>query len=199
MDNLLTVDEAARVLRIARRTMYRRIQTGHLRAVRLGDGPKAPLRVEESELERYAKRSSIGSDVAERARRIVELRNGDPTDAGEYIEALREAGYAAAIFADKVERMVHSDMEQVHRRGYSATAAGLGSDAIVNTTQIVSEELAKLGTPLPVAVAAAGPRGVDLAAKRILAGKGITEFDAASFRRAVKLAISDLRHPKRKI
>ena len=50
MNTLLTVDEAARALRVTRGTMYlyRRIQTGHVRAVRLGGGPRAPLRIEES-------------------------------------------------------------------------------------------------------------------------------------------------------
>jgi excisionase family DNA binding protein len=39
----LTVDEAARVLRQSRPTMYRKIERGELHAVRLGD--RGPLRI----------------------------------------------------------------------------------------------------------------------------------------------------------
>jgi excisionase family DNA binding protein len=43
---LLTVGEVARVLAVSSKTVRRRIATGELAAVRLGRGPKAPLRVD---------------------------------------------------------------------------------------------------------------------------------------------------------
>ena len=45
MDTFLTVDEAARALRVSRATVYKRIATGQMRAIRLGTGEKAPLRI----------------------------------------------------------------------------------------------------------------------------------------------------------
>jgi len=50
---LLKVEEAARLLRLSAASVYRRVETGELRAVRLGSGPCAPVRIEAEELERY--------------------------------------------------------------------------------------------------------------------------------------------------
>lgn len=50
---LLKVDEVAQRLRLSRNSIYGRVHSGAIRAVRLGDGPRAPLRVAEDELERY--------------------------------------------------------------------------------------------------------------------------------------------------
>jgi excisionase family DNA binding protein len=50
-----TVDETADVLRLGRRSVYGRIASGELEAVRLGSGPKAPIRVRAEDLERYVK------------------------------------------------------------------------------------------------------------------------------------------------
>ena len=49
---LLLPAEAARLLRVTRATVYRLIERGDLRAVRIGDGPSARLRVPRDELER---------------------------------------------------------------------------------------------------------------------------------------------------
>jgi excisionase family DNA binding protein len=51
--HLLTVEEAARTLRLAPSSVYRRVEAGELRAARLGAGPKAPMRIPQQELERY--------------------------------------------------------------------------------------------------------------------------------------------------
>jgi excisionase family DNA binding protein len=42
---LLTPAETAHLLRVSRRWVYRRASSGELPAVRLGDGPRAPLRI----------------------------------------------------------------------------------------------------------------------------------------------------------
>jgi hypothetical protein len=167
-----------------------------VRAVRLGDGPKAPLRIEESELERYTKTSSIGADVAAKAERIVELRGADATDSDEYVEALREAGYAASIFAERVERLVHADMAE-YNAGYRVIGADVSSDTEpIDVEGIFTEEIAKFGRTIPVAIVRAGPKGVDRAARRILRDKGVTEYDARAYRQAVRQAIRDLQTNK---
>jgi excisionase family DNA binding protein len=47
---LLTIDEAAHALRQSRETVYRRIRSGELPAVRIGCGPRAPIRISSFEL-----------------------------------------------------------------------------------------------------------------------------------------------------
>jgi len=46
----LTVDEAARVLSCSSATLYRKIAKGELPVLRLGDGPKAPIRIDIEDL-----------------------------------------------------------------------------------------------------------------------------------------------------
>jgi len=194
----VTVDEAAHALRVTRGTMYRRIQTGQVRAVRLGDGPKAPLRVEASELDRYTATHTIGNDIAAQAEQLLARRGEDPDDPNLYAEALSELGYAAAIFADKVERAVHADMQE-HHAGYRVTgSAHMGSD-VVDVEAVVTEELARLGNPLPVGVALLGPKGLGREALRILKDKGVSEYDAAGYRKAIRQAIKNALNPKREI
>jgi excisionase family DNA binding protein len=53
MTSLFTVDEVAQTLRLAPRSVYERISSGELAAIRLGSGPKAPIRVTAEELDRY--------------------------------------------------------------------------------------------------------------------------------------------------
>jgi excisionase family DNA binding protein len=53
MTSLYTVDEVAETLRLAPRSVYDRISSGELTAVRLGTGPKAPIRVRAEDLDRY--------------------------------------------------------------------------------------------------------------------------------------------------
>ncbi len=50
---LLTVREVAATLRQSERTVRVKIAAGDLEAVRIGSGPKAPIRVEAAELERF--------------------------------------------------------------------------------------------------------------------------------------------------
>jgi excisionase family DNA binding protein len=50
---LLTVRETADRLRVSPQLVYRRIETGELQAVRLGHGPKAPIRITAVDLDRF--------------------------------------------------------------------------------------------------------------------------------------------------
>ena len=45
MDSLLTVDEAADALRLSVKSVRRRVAAHELRALTLGSGPKAPVRI----------------------------------------------------------------------------------------------------------------------------------------------------------
>jgi excisionase family DNA binding protein len=56
--NLLTVGEVARVLHQSRSTVYRKLKAGDLEAVRLGEPPKAPLRIPSEALWSYVNRGS---------------------------------------------------------------------------------------------------------------------------------------------
>jgi excisionase family DNA binding protein len=51
--SLLTVREVAHRLGVSRHTLYRAIAAGHLRGVRLGGSPSAPIRIYASDLERF--------------------------------------------------------------------------------------------------------------------------------------------------
>src|SRR5437870_3631891 len=148
MDTFLTVDEAARALRLSRATVYKLIARGAVRAVRHGDGPKAALRIAEDELDRYTLASTIGDDVAYRAEQLVARRGEDPGDAAAYARALKDLNYDAEVFADRVRHVIHADVEEAGRRGYFATAAASGSD-VVDVEKIILEELRRLGNPLP--------------------------------------------------
>jgi excisionase family DNA binding protein len=50
---LLTVGEVALTLRQSERTVRDKIASGDLRGVRIGSGPRAPIRVEAAELEAF--------------------------------------------------------------------------------------------------------------------------------------------------
>jgi excisionase family DNA binding protein len=54
---LLTVAEVARRLRQSERTVRDKIHSGQLPAVKIGTGPRAPLRVSTAELEAWIARS----------------------------------------------------------------------------------------------------------------------------------------------
>jgi excisionase family DNA binding protein len=60
--SLLTVAEAAGLARLSEKTVRRRIATGELPAVRLGAGPRAPLRIDPAELAAF-----VGSHPADEA------------------------------------------------------------------------------------------------------------------------------------
>jgi len=53
ISGLLTVGEVAARLRVSRPTVYRRIAAGEIPVLRLGSGPRAPLRVDGAELETW--------------------------------------------------------------------------------------------------------------------------------------------------
>ena len=70
---LLLPAEAARLLRVTRATVYRLVERGDLRAVRIGDGPSARLRIGRDELDRLLNppgRSLMGSPSPARRRSI---------------------------------------------------------------------------------------------------------------------------------
>ena len=52
---LYTRAEAARRLKIGLRTLDRRLANGHLACHRFGDGPRAPVRISEEQIQAYLK------------------------------------------------------------------------------------------------------------------------------------------------
>jgi excisionase family DNA binding protein len=56
-EQYLTPQEVAEVVHASRKTIYRRIADGSLPAVRLGDWPRAPVRVGARDLEAYLERN----------------------------------------------------------------------------------------------------------------------------------------------
>ena len=59
---LLTVGEVALRLRQSERTVRDKIAAGALPAIRIGEGPRAPIRIPEAELEAWLSRD-IGADL----------------------------------------------------------------------------------------------------------------------------------------
>jgi excisionase family DNA binding protein len=55
---LLTVSDVADELGVSERTVRRRIHNREIKALKLGDGPYAPVRVERAELDRYLNRAA---------------------------------------------------------------------------------------------------------------------------------------------
>jgi excisionase family DNA binding protein len=62
--HLLTVDEVALRLRQSPRTVRDKIADGSLRAIRIGDGPRAPIRVASTELARWLEHHTSRSGEA---------------------------------------------------------------------------------------------------------------------------------------
>lgn len=60
-EELLTVAEAASLLRINQATLYRWLSERRLRSIRLGSGPCARLRIARSELERFLDEASTSA------------------------------------------------------------------------------------------------------------------------------------------
>ena len=58
--NLMTRQEAAIRLKIGIRTLDRRLATGDIKCYRLGDGPRAPVRISEEQISEYLDRR-VGS------------------------------------------------------------------------------------------------------------------------------------------
>jgi excisionase family DNA binding protein len=57
--DLLTVDEAAKLLKQSRPTIYRKLRAHELRGVRVGANPRRPLRIPASELLRYLESNGL--------------------------------------------------------------------------------------------------------------------------------------------
>ena len=53
--NLLTVPEAAELLRLSPATVYDKVEAGELAAVRLGSGSRPRIRIDADELRRYVR------------------------------------------------------------------------------------------------------------------------------------------------
>jgi len=69
----------------------------------------------------------------------------------------------------------------------------LEAEQKIDVSPILREEFARLGDPLPVQVAQAGPRGVDRRAREVLREGGLAErFTESDYRRAVRQALADL-------
>lgn len=49
-DELLTVGEAAAVLKVSRKSVYRMVRSGRLSAWRLGEAPSSPIRIDPADL-----------------------------------------------------------------------------------------------------------------------------------------------------
>ena len=73
---LYTRREAARALRIGLRTLDRRLADGAINCFRLGDGPKAPVRISETHLMEFLNKNStaISDAVRDQSRAILSGR-----------------------------------------------------------------------------------------------------------------------------
>lgn len=73
---LLTREEAAERLRIGVRTLDRRLATGELKCYRLGDGPRAPVRISDDQIREYLDAATrIVSEQDRSAARAILQRN----------------------------------------------------------------------------------------------------------------------------
>jgi excisionase family DNA binding protein len=70
---LLTRKEAAARLRIALRTLDRRLASGEIKCHRLGYGPRAPVRISEAELKDYLESAAntVNQDAMQSAKAIM--------------------------------------------------------------------------------------------------------------------------------
>lgn len=74
---LMTRKEAAEKLRIGVRTLDRRLANGQLKCYRLGDGPRAPVRISEEQLHEYL--VNVSSDVTDETQAKASALLGLPT------------------------------------------------------------------------------------------------------------------------
>ncbi len=56
----LTIDQVAEVLHLSHQSVRRRIRAGELDIVRIGSGPKAPIRIASGDLIEYLQRVNRG-------------------------------------------------------------------------------------------------------------------------------------------
>ena len=73
--HLLTRKEAANLLRIGVRTLDRRLAMGELKCYRLGDGPRAPVRISDEQLRQYLETTSSDVSDADRVQAAAVLGN----------------------------------------------------------------------------------------------------------------------------
>ncbi len=59
MQRLLTLDECAKILGTTKQSVYMRVYRGFIPYVKLGNAPKAPLRIEENILEDYIAKNRV--------------------------------------------------------------------------------------------------------------------------------------------
>jgi excisionase family DNA binding protein len=88
---LLTVHQTARRLGVAEETVRRKLKSGELPGLRLGAGPRAPYRIDESELRDWLYGPQ---DAGDSSRRSLPARAPLASDAYEVVD-LRAAGGAA--------------------------------------------------------------------------------------------------------
>ncbi len=72
MKKLLTLDECANILGTTRQGVYMRLYRGVLPYVKLGNSQRAPIRIEEQELEKYINSNRV---EAYRAKEIQGVEN----------------------------------------------------------------------------------------------------------------------------
>jgi len=60
---LLTRMDAAKKLRIGVRTLDRRLASGELKCYRLGEGPRAPVRISEEQIDSYLRKKHSGTEI----------------------------------------------------------------------------------------------------------------------------------------
>lgn len=71
---LYTRKEAARLMRMGLRTLDRRIASGDIKCYRLGDGPRAPVRISPAQLEAYLQKT-LTSDRSAVRREVTRVRS----------------------------------------------------------------------------------------------------------------------------
>ena len=73
---LMTRHEAAHALRIGLRTLDRRLAAGDIKCYRLGEGPRAPVRISEAQLREYLESgaSEVTDGDREQARVLLSRR-----------------------------------------------------------------------------------------------------------------------------
>ena len=170
-------------MRISLRSTYRLIERGEIVAYRFGDS----LRVAASDLAAYIAEHVTGLEKADLADAVL-LAKGKERTYENYRDAL-----------DDVEE-VETILVAHHLTGRVVKAASPNSTA-VDVEGIIVEELNRVRDSngnLPTAVAQAGMSGVGDRARRLLKEKGITTFDAATYRTAVRQALADLMNPQRR-
>ena len=86
-DHYIRVRDYARRFSLDESTVYKMIERGEIKAIRIG---KKTLRIPSSELERYLEREpSAGSDAAALGKRVEAFREKSGSDPGSFVDAWR--------------------------------------------------------------------------------------------------------------